>query len=289
MSKVESLVNSQCILGEGPLWVADRKKVFWVDIKTGVLYCLKTDNGHLAQWHFSTPLTSIVERTNGRYFGTTAQGFVEIDLEGTKLNLIGGPEIENVSNRHNDAKVDPFGNLWSGTMDDNEVHLSGNLYCLDKFGRCEVRDTNYCVSNGPTFSPNGQILYHTDTFQRRIFQYKLSPDGKLSDKRLFVEIEPKDGFPDGMTTDVEGNIWVCLYGGHKIIRFSPEGKLLEEFPMPCANITSCAFGGDNMDLLYITTAKWTLSEREIAEQPLSGNLLVMTTNTQGVASEKYQG
>ena len=289
MFQVESIVNSQCILGEGPLWVPESRSVFWVDIKRNQLFCLNTKTNQVSKWNFEDSLTSIVEKKSGGFLGTSNKGFVTIDLMGARLNLLPSPESDFNTNRHNDAKVDPFGNFWAGTMDDNEKDESGHLYLLNSEGEFEVKDSGYCVTNGPTFSPAGSKLYHTNTFKREIYWFDLTPEGNLSNKGLFIQIDPKDGYPDGMTTDAEGHLWVCHFGGHKISRYSEEGKLLEQYSMPCPNITSCTFGGENLDELYITTAQWTLDDKSIKQFPYAGNLLKMKTDTQGLAPNKYAG
>lgn len=286
---LESLVASQCILGEGPLWNQSTHEVFWVDIKSKRLYCYNTLTEKLSHWTFPTALTSIVSRERGGYFGTSEQGFVEVDLSTGELLLIGGPEVNWHSNRHNDAKVDPFGNLWSGTMDNNEQLQTGHLYRLDKSLNWLKKASDYFITNGPTFSCDGKFLYHTDTILGHVYRYKLSDEGNLSDKSLFAAFSPDEGNPDGMTTDIEGNLWICLFGGYKVIQFSPQGKRIQEVQLPCANITSCAFGGEKMDLLYITTAKWKLSEKALIEQPLAGNLFVLETKTQGLPAVKFSG
>lgn len=289
MSHVKSIVNSRCVLGEGPLWVPESLSLFWVDIKRCLLFCLNTKTNQVSQWHFDDAITSIVEKQSGGFFGTSIKGFVDIDLISSKLSLKRSPESDIVGNRHNDAKVDPFGNLWSGTMDDSEKDLTGRLYRLDKDGNFEIKDSGYCVTNGPTFSPDGNKLYHTDTFLRKIYQYDLTTSGGLTNRETFVHFEERDGYPDGMTTDAEGHIWVCHFGGHMISRYAPTGELVKRYPMPCPNITSCAFGGENLDELYITTATWTLNEETVEQFPVAGNLLKMKTDTQGMLAPKYAG
>lgn len=287
--QVTSIVNSQCELGEGPLWVEDEKKIFWVDIKKRQLHSYQLDTEKYNCWNFSRPLTSIVERQQGGFLGTSDQGFVEIDLFNSQLDLIDGPEVSVLQNRHNDAKVDPFGNLWSGTMDDNERAITGHLYRRNANGDCSKMDSGYCITNGPAFSPDGRLMYHADTLKGEISRYQITPTGKIKTKKLFTSIAANDGFPDGMTTDEQGNLWVCIYGGAKVIQLSPSGALLNTLKLPCDNVTSCTFGGMGLDTLFITTAAQGLTESQQQLQPLAGNLFAVKTVIRGVRIPAYRG
>ena len=146
--------------------------------------------------------------------------------------------------------------------------VTGSLYRLDGDLSLHKMDDNYFIPNGPTFSLDGKTLYHTDTAKRTIYAFDLSEDGAIANKRVFVKLETEEeGNPDGMTVDSENCIWLSHFAGSRITRYSPEGQVLQDIPMPVPNITSCTFAGPDLDTLYITTARHLLSEEEIQKYP----------------------
>ena len=145
--------------------------------------------------------------------------------------------------RMNDAAVDRAGRIWAGTMDDREQAATGCLYRLDTAGNWSKHDTGYIVSNGPTFSPGHDVLYHTDTTRRVIYRFPLARDGSLGKREVFVTFPEDWGWPDGMATDVEGGIWVAHWGGARVSRFLPDGRLDRAIAMPVSQVTSCCFAG----------------------------------------------
>jgi sugar lactone lactonase YvrE len=175
------------------------------------------------------------------------------------------------NNRLNDACVDRHGVLWFGSMDDRESEPTGSLYSL-RYGRLVAHDRGYIVSNGPAFSPCGRLFYHTDSARRMIFVFDHHGAGGLFGKRLFVRIEDDAGYPDGTTVDSAGCVWVALWRGWAVRRYSPAGELLQTITFPCANVTKIAFAGDDLRTAYATTAFCGLSEADRAAQPHAGDL-----------------
>jgi D-xylonolactonase len=156
---------------------------------------------------------------------------------------VGNPEPDRPFNRLNDAKVDNAGRIWAGTKNDRDEHDSGALYRLDTNLNWTRLDDGYGVPNGPTFSPDGSILYHADRARRVVYAFDLSADGRLTSKREFIRFENEWGYPDGMTTDREGGIWIAHWDGGRVSRFRPDGTLERSIHLPASNITSCAFAG----------------------------------------------
>jgi sugar lactone lactonase YvrE len=185
-------------------------------------------------------------------------------------------------NRTNDACLDAAGRLWFGTMDDEEIEPRGRLYCWDGTSAPQPKDQGYVISNGPAFSPDGRSFYHTDTGRRLIYRFDVEPDGTLSGKRPFVEIEALAGLPDGSMVDAEGCIWIALYGGWAVRRYSPQGQLLETIALPCANVTKVAFGGADLKTAFVTTACKGLSPQALAAQPLAGGLFAFAMDVPGL-------
>ncbi len=167
-------------------------------------------------------------------------------------------------------------------MDDNEEEPSGALYQLGAAG-CIRRDPGYVVTNGPAESPDGRVLYHTDTLAGIIYAFDRARTGSLSNKRVFVRFEPGAGYPDGPVIDAEGCVWTGVFGGWGLQRYSPEGKLLEQIRLPCSAVTKAAFGGADLKTLYITTAHVALDAEERKAQPLAGGLFRTRIDVPGLS------
>jgi len=191
-------------------------------------------------------------------------------------------ESDMPSNRLNDGFVDAAGRLWFGSMDDEEHRPSGALYCAGPAGEMSIQDRDYVITNGPATSPDGKILYHTDTLKKQVFAFDILPDGGLANKRLFTVIHGS-GFPDGMAVDAEGCVWIALFGGSRIERYSAAGERVASVAFPCSNITKLAFGGEDLRTAYATTAWKGLSRDERERQPLAGGLFSFRTDTPGLA------
>jgi sugar lactone lactonase YvrE len=184
-------------------------------------------------------------------------------------------------NRTNDATTDLDGRLWFGTMDDGESEPHGRVYRYD--GGITEMGGACTITNGPAISPDGHTLYHVDTLAGTIWQYALGDGDELGDGTVFAQIDPADGWPDGVTVDAEGCVWVGLWNGWAARRYDAEGKLVGEVAMPCANVTKVAFGGPGLKTGYITTARKGLSKAALVEQPLAGGLFSFAAPAPGVA------
>ncbi|MBC8158696.1 MAG: SMP-30/gluconolactonase/LRE family protein, partial [Alphaproteobacteria bacterium] len=192
--------------------------------------------------------------------------------------------------RFNDAKADGQGRLWAGTMDDTESgDNSGVLYRLDADRSWRAMDHGYGVTNGPAFGIDGKTMYHTDSPARTIYAFDVDDAGQISNKRVFIKFTEEDGYPDGMTMDAQGYLWVAHYRGWRVSRFSPDGQLDRAIALPVAQVTSCVFGGPNLDTLYVTTATQTLGEDERQGQPLAGGLFEIAVGIRGLPSAEFAG
>lgn len=289
---VRCLHKDRQLLAEGPLWVAAEAALYWVDIRAGRLHRLSLSTAMQADdhryWDIDGGITSINLSAGGGFVITTERGFARLPGTDAHLEAIQEVEPQHPGNRFNDAKVDPEGVLWAGTMDDAEIAETGALYRLDRCGNWTVADTGYVITNGPTFSPDGSTLYHTDTLNRTIFAFDLDRFG-VHGRRPFLRFEPEDGYPDGMTVDAEGCLWVCQYGGWGVTRFSPSGERLEKIDLPVANVTSACFAGAELDQLVLTTAAKNLDRAALETQPLAGSLFVCEPGVQGLPAGLYGG
>jgi D-xylonolactonase len=252
---VRCACSARALLGEGPRWVPRENALYWVDIKGRALHRLALDDDAHTSWPMPEMLGWVVERRDDPGFiAGFKSGFARLFLDPLRIERICAPEKHLPDSRMNDAAVDRAGRIWAGTMDDSERSATGCLYCLDTAGRCTRHDSGYVVSNGPTFSPDHDVLYHTDTTRRVIYRFPLAPDGSLGAREEFVVFPREWGSPDGMATDAQGGIWVAHWGGARLSRFTASGVLDRVIPMPVSQVTSCCFAGPTLERLFVTTA-----------------------------------
>jgi sugar lactone lactonase YvrE len=272
------------VLGEGPVWIQRDSTLRFVDIKRHRVYRFDPASGDLSfavapeQSGFVLPVKGdgfIVGCKNGLY------RFDEQSGQFTRLSQV---EPHLPTNRLNDACVGPDQALWFGSMDDSESALSGALYRCDEAGRSTALDKDICITNGPAFSADGKTFYHTDTMNKVVHAFDHSNDGKLSNKRVFVTIEAGAGYPDGSAVDSAGCVWIALWGGWGVRRYSPQGELLTTVRFPVSNVTKIAFGGADRLTAYATSASKGLSDAERAKQPMAGDLFSFRVDAPGLPS-----
>lgn len=242
-------------LGEGPTWSQATQRVYWVDITGQAVNVLDLVSHDVKRWPLPEPIGWMVER-QGRpdLLAGLKSGIVALTLDPVTIRPLLRPEADRPQNRLNDAKVDAAGRLWFGSKDDEGNGASGALYRLGTDGRPTRVDDGYLVANGPTFSPDGCHLYHADSGRREVYRFAVDSDGALGPRESFVTFDDSWGYPDGMTTDAEGGVWIAHWGGGRISRFDPDGTLIRSYPLPARNITSCAFAGNDLDRLFVTSA-----------------------------------
>jgi sugar lactone lactonase YvrE len=287
-STVTCIADVQAVLGEGPIWVAREAALYWLDIKGRKIFRL-SEAGELDQWPTPFRVGSIAPRANGGFIAGTDQGIAEIDLSSGRLQILFNPEEELASNRFNDGKVDRSGRFWAGTMDDEERRASGALYRFMEDLSWVAVDAGYKVTNGPAFSPDGKRMYHSDSARQVTYVFDVDEAGNAANRRTFLQFGEGDGYPDGMTVDAEGCLWIAFWDGGCVRRYSPDGDLLRTVEMPVSRPTSCAFGGSGLDRLYVTSARIGLDETALGMQPNAGGLFLVTPGVQGIADVPFGG
>jgi len=273
------------VLGEGPSWSAARNSLFWVDIMAPALRSLDLETGAVRSWTMPERIGWAIER-QGRddLIVGLKSGFAALGLDPFTLDPIGDPEPDRPHNRLNDAKVDAQGRIWAGTKDDRDEQPTGALYRLDPDLTWSRQDDGYTVTNGPAFDPGGHILYHTDSGRRTVHAFDLAADGSLSAKRVFLRFEEEWGYPDGMTTDAEGGLWIAHWGGGRISRFHSDGHFDRQIMLPATNITSIAFAGQGLDRMFVTSAAL-----DSAQGPHDGALFEVFAGAVGLPSPRFAG
>lgn len=284
--EVTCLWEIGAVLGEGALWDARDNCVWSVDIKKPQIYWLDLGTGARTSWTPPCATTALGPRAAGGFIAATARGFALVDPRAGRFELLGPPEPDRPHNRSNDGNLDALGRFWAGTMDDRDDarEPTGALYRLDRSGEWLRMDDGYMVPNGPVFSPDGATLYHNDSGRQLTYAFDLAPDGSLSNRRVFIQ--HRDGYPDGMTIDASGHLWIAMWDGWAVRRFAPDGRQAGAVRMPVARPTRPAFGGAALDRLFVTSSSIDAG----ADQPQAGGLFeIAAPGTAGLPIMPFAG
>jgi len=278
-----SVCDVHATLGEGPVWIERDRALWFVDIKQHKVHRFDPEGRSLFSWGAPRQVGWILPAQDNGLIAGLQDGLYRFDPASGEFTRFAEVEPDLPGNRLNDAATDPTGRIWFGSMDDGEAAITGRFY---RFDRGAISDTGLApvaITNGPALSPDGRLLYHTDTLGQVIHVADIGEDGAVSNAREFVRFAPGEGYPDGPIVDAEGCLWTGLYAGWEARRYAPDGRLMETVRFPVANITKLAFGGPGLRTLYATTAAKGLSDSELAEQPDAGNLFAFEADVAGQA------
>ncbi|MEJ7821683.1 MAG: SMP-30/gluconolactonase/LRE family protein [Chitinophagaceae bacterium] len=273
----EVVVPHTCSLGEGPVWDAVRKTICWLDILNGEIHEFSPEQ----KTHKTIPvhqmIGSLAVCTNGNFIAALQNGFAFINRVSGEVKILANPEIHLPNNRFNEGKCDPAGRFWAGSMSLSEEYKAGNVYVIQANFLLTKKIQEVTISNGMAWSLDDQTFYYIDTPTLEIVAYDYDKTGgHINNKRTIIKITEENGYPDGMTIDSEGMLWVALWDGWQVTRWNPNsGEKLYTIKLPVAKVTSCTFGGENLEDLYITSAKVGLTEHELEKQPLAGSLFII--------------
>lgn len=269
---------------EGPVWVERDQALWFTDIKGQLIHRHDPGNPHGFGYSVEAPgQVGFVLPFEKRGFAVGLQNGVHFfDPQKSSFELLVDPEPRRPGNRINDGAVDRQGRLWFGTMDDGEAETTGAIYRMGGDHQCWRESPLYSITNGPAFSPDGKTCYHVDTLGGVIYACDVSRIGALSNRRVLATIPNEQGYPDGPTVDAEGCVWIGLYMGWGVRRYSPKGELLETVRFPVDAITKIAFGGPDLKTVYATTARKHLSADDLIDQPNAGNLFRFEVDVPGL-------
>ena len=290
--EVTCALPAEALLGEGPLWDVAERVLYWVDIKGRAIHRFDPVTGHDQRWATTEPVGSLAVRERGGLVVALRTGFHFFDLASGQATPVAEPEPERAGNRFNDGKPDRQGRFWAGSMQDAESQPTGALYRLDLDLSCHRLVDGLVVPNALCWSPDGRTMYHADSYQRTVWAWDADPaSGAIANRRVFVQIErgAGQGAPDGATVDAEGCLWVAHWGGWRLSRFDPAGRLMREVPLPVRQPTCPAFGGPSLDVLYVTTARIGLDAAALARQPWAGALLALDPGVRGLPEARFHG
>jgi sugar lactone lactonase YvrE len=235
---------------------------------------------------------AVVLRKSGGLVAAMQHGFYFVDVENKTLHPVANPEQLLPNNRFNDGKCDAAGRFWAGTMPFNETEPAGSLYMLGSDLSVALKINGVTISNGIAWNSNSTVMYYIDTPTRYIVAYDFNlQTGAISNKRIAVDVHDEKGYPDGMTIDTDGMLWVAYYGGWQVVQYNPvSGQALQRISFSVANITCCTFGGPLLTDLYVTTARKQLSIYQLSTQPLAGSVFVIkNVGSTGLAPNAFAG
>ncbi|WP_306204342.1 SMP-30/gluconolactonase/LRE family protein [Actinoplanes sp. RD1] len=281
MADVDVLSEDRFELGEGGRWVGDQ--VLLVNIPAGRLY--STPAGDMTQLteiaHLDVPLAAIapVAGRPGVYLAAAGTGFTVL---GDDAELAQPEPVTGRKWRMNDAVADPAGRLWAGSMAYDQSPGNGALYRLDPDGTVRTVLRGLTIANGPAFSPDGRVMYLSDTPLGHIDAFDVSDSGELSNRRPFARLDPDQGAPDGLTVDSDGYVWAALFGGGAVQRFRPDGGPDRRIPVPARQPTSVCLAGDT---LVVTSGRGGLDDPADAD----GAVMVTAAGATGLPARPYQG
>jgi sugar lactone lactonase YvrE len=278
------VVAAGALLGEGPVWDAARGELIWVDVDRGLVH--RRGPGETeATIDVGRPVGCAVPRAGGGLALALRDGFGLIAAGGGRAELVAPVERERHDTRMNDGACDSRGRFWAGTMSLAGETGTAALYRLDPDLGVRRALTGLSISNGIGWSPDDATMFHVDTPRRRIGAHPFDANtGTIGEPRRFIAVEDERGKPDGLAVDAEGGLWVALWGGSAVQRYSSEGKLEERLELPVSQVTSCCFGDDDLGTLYVTSAA-----RGTCDEALAGALFAFRPGVRGLPATPFAG
>ena len=284
--------HTRNLLGESPAWSSREQALYWVDIPAKRLYRFNLNSRLEQSWELPELVSAVVPRASGGVVLTLHKRVVVFDPETETLETLCQPD-SNPDNRSNDARCDALGRLWLGTMQNNLGangesqairQSSGSLYRIESDGSVFEMLTGVGISNGLAWSPDSTTMYFADSLKGQMyaFDYDLEP-GLISNRRVFSSFER--GVPDGSAVDSEGFLWNARWGGSCLVRFSPDGRIDRVLELPVTQPSSCTFGGENLEILFVTSASMGLSQNNLLE----GCVLAFDVGVRGCPSSTFAG
>jgi len=286
MIKSELLLNSRSQLGEGALWNHKTRTFWWVDIEGALFHIYNPATGENDTWDVGQRIGTVVPDQQGNAIVALQDGIYRLRLADGSLDLLAKAHHDPQKFRFNDGKCDPAGRLWVGSIPMDGSRETAGLYRMDHDCTLIRVLDGVSISNGIVWTADHSIMYHIDTPTMEVRAYAFDKKtGEIEFRRVAITVPPGMGFPDGMSIDKEDKIWIAHWAGSAVYRWDPlAGRLLAKVEVAAKNVTSCDFGGENMDQLFITTASVGMSEEERGYMPHAGGLFIAKPGTTGVKS-----
>jgi sugar lactone lactonase YvrE len=290
MSEVHLVVDCRNLLGEGLIWDRNARRLYWVDIESSEIWSLDPSNGHTSTHKTPERVACLAPRSRGGLIVAFASGFALYDPASRERKDLAAFEPENPNTRLNDGRTDRQGRLVAGGFDEVEGKFVSSVGRIDQDYRVTTLLTGVACANGICFSVDGRTMYFADSPARTIWAYDYGGrTGDVSNRRVLNRFDDQPGLPDGSCIDAEGFIWNAQWNGHRVVRFAPDGRVDRIVPVPVLNPTCVTFGGDDLETLYITTARYLMTPEQIAAEPQSGALFAINPGVKGVADQPFSG
>lgn len=281
-------VDCRNLLGEGPAWDAGTGTLLWVDITGRLVHRYDPSSGRATERPLEQRASAVIPRATGGLALALEDGIWLADADDGPLRRLAGIEADDTRTRLNDAKCDPGGRLWVGSMADDSSPGAGALYRVDPDGSVETVLVGTTISNGMGWSPDGRLMYYVDSAVHRIDVLDFDvANGSASDRRPFAHLPEDWGLADGMTVDAAGHLWVAFWDGWAVRRFTPDGACERTVGLPVARVTSCAFGGDDLGDLYVTSSGGLPAGG--VDQPLAGAVFLVRPGVMGAPATPFAG
>lgn len=288
MNEVTCMIECSDSLGEGPVWSVREQTLYWVDIVGRAARSYTPSTGQRHDWSMPSEIGALAVRASGGALVALRSGFALLDLDTGALAPVCDPEPDQPENLFNDGACDRAGRFWASTLHQDEIEPLGSLYRLGADLHCTRMLSDLLIANGIGWSPDDRTMYFTDSGQGRIFAFDYDlKRGDLGARRIFAEVDERDGVPDGLTVDSEGYVWTALWDGGAIRRYSPDGMLADVIAVPVPRPTSCTFGGPDLTTLFITSARDGLDEHTLHKAPLSGSVFALETAVTGIPEPTF--
>lgn len=290
MSGVELVVDCKNVHGEGVTWDHTAQRLHWVDIESRELWTFDPGTGATSTHQAPERIACLAPRRVGGLLVAFASGFAFYDpVTGSREDLVAF-EPGNPRTRLNDGRTDRQGRLVAGGFDEQKGEFVSSVVRFDPNCRMATLFEGVACANGICFGPDGKVMYFADSPARAIWAFDYdTATGDVANRHVLARFDEQPGQPDGSCIDADGCIWNAQWNGHRVVRFTPDGRVDRTVPIPVLNPTCVTFGGASLDVLYITTSRYLMTSQQIAREPLSGGLFAIAPGVKGLADALFAG
>jgi len=289
MDEIKLILDCKNILGEGILWNAKESCLYWTDIEGSIFYRFDPESENLKTYEMPERLCSFAFREDGGFLMAFASGLAIYDLSSGIVERLNSITESVPGTRLNDGRCDRNGRFIVGEFDPEEKGR-GNAYSINREGTAKKLFGDLNSANSTCFSPDGATMYYSCAVRAEIWSYDYNQEnGEISNKQLFHNFKDQPGLPDGSIVDSEGYLWNAQWAGSRVVRFAPDGTIDRIIELPVPNVTCLCFGDEELDTLYITTARLTLSDDDLQTYPTAGGLFALKTNVKGLKESLFKG
>jgi sugar lactone lactonase YvrE len=289
MTDMQCAIDAQAKLAECPRWDERTQTLYFVDIDSFILYAYDTKSKSLVHRKFDEEIGCFALDEQDGFIAAFRSGVYTFEQFNAALKPYWPASYDQKTTRFNDGRCDAKGRFLAGTMYSPKDAFKGALHQFSQ-GKEVLIDQAAWTSNGLAFSPDNTIMYYSDTPNHVVYQFDYDVEsGVATNKRVFIQFPHGNGRPDGAAVDSEGNYWSALYQGQRVVKISPQGKILEEYPVPATYPTMVAFGGPDMKTLFVSTCRGAQTEDELKQFPHAGGIFALKTNVKGQIEPRFAG